>query len=274
MVRAWDVWRGHCEATRDEDKEAVTKTEEVIANNDEEEKTAAPQGEREGREEQEPPSKSPEAKRDEPQAGRGARNVALEVFCGYAGLSQKLQRAGFEVLPVDWGGNRHKPVIAIVRVDLTSPAGQELLQNQLKSGKVAFAWFAPPCGTFSRAREKPIPAHLRKQGAPEPQPLRDERHPLGFPWLQGDDRIKVAKGNQLARLAGEWAGRFAEAGAAIAIENPKRSWIWKHPAMLDLASCNGVFEVVFQHCMHGGPARQVNEAPDKPQRRQGVGDPL
>ena len=160
LVRAWDVWRSGCKATHNFEVPTAAAGRE-LAKDDE---GTATQDKKKEEEEQELPDKSLEAKRIEPQAPQSSRMVALEVFCGYAGLSKKLQRAGFEVVPIDWGGNRHKPAIAIVRVDLTSPAGRELLQNQLNSGKVAFAWFAPPCGTFSRAREKPIPAHLQKAG--------------------------------------------------------------------------------------------------------------
>ena len=50
----------------------------------------------------------------------------------------------------------------------------------------------------SRAREA-VPLHLRKQGAPNPQPLRIDELPEGKPGLEGLDRIKVDKANEIYR---------------------------------------------------------------------------
>eukprot|EP00969_Alexandrium_andersonii_P340787 15062954-Alexandrium_andersonii.AAC.1 len=53
----------------------------------------------------------------------GARPKAVEVFCGSAGLSKSLSKAGFDVAAVDWKGNQHLPSVATRLVDLTSEAG-------------------------------------------------------------------------------------------------------------------------------------------------------
>jgi len=44
--------------------------------------------------------------------------------------------------------------------------------------------FGLMCGTCSRARERSLAPSLRRQGAPEPAPLRDELHLLGKPNLR------------------------------------------------------------------------------------------
>ena len=91
--------------------------------------------------------------------------------------------------------------VAVVKIDLCSKDGVRVLLNQLNSNKRVVVWLAPPCGTFSRARERPVPVKLKRMGAPEPQPLRDATFPMGFPDLTGSDREKVGRGNTLADIA-------------------------------------------------------------------------
>ena len=47
---------------------------------------------------------------------------------------------------------------------------------------------SPPCGTFSRAR------HANIQG---PRPVRSDKFPRGFPWLQGRAKKHVREANEL-----------------------------------------------------------------------------
>ena len=75
---------------------------------------------------------------------------------------------------------------------------------------------------------------------------------MGFPGLGRNDRVKVAKGNILARITAEQALALLKRGAKFAIENPENSWIWKHPAMVDLFATSGVITVKFHNCMFGG----------------------
>jgi hypothetical protein len=176
----------------------------------------------------------------------------VEVFAGSAGIAEALVAAGLPTLAIDWHGNKHKPKVPVRQIDLTSSDGAARLEDIIARPSVKFVWFAPPCGTFSRAREVPVPRRSVEQGAPQPKPLRDEVFPLGFPGLGRCDSIKVAKGNILARTTAEQAGALMTRGALFAIENPENSWIWKHPAMADLLAASGVFTVKFHNCMFGG----------------------
>ena len=120
-------------------------------------------------------------------------------------------------------------------------------------------WLAPPCGTFSRARERPVPKKLVARGAPNPPPLRSDEFPLGLPGLKGSDRIKVARGNTLTRIAAQTAqkvggARKAKRGKKVywLLEQPRRSHMWSHPAIVDMMAEEGAATVDFQHCMFGG----------------------
>ena len=90
----------------------------------------------------------------------------LEVCCGCARLSRSVAEEGFPALGVDRHDNEHKTEWRWVSLDLTVEANQELVLDAIASGSVALAWLGVACGTASRAREKPISAHLRNQAVP------------------------------------------------------------------------------------------------------------
>ena len=86
----------------------------------------------------------------------GKRTGAIEICCGYAGLTAAPADAGLEAIGVDWKGNRHNPQVPIVTADLTTEKGQEFVRQLVKQEHVLYVHLAPPCGTFTRAREIPI----------------------------------------------------------------------------------------------------------------------
>ena len=95
-----------------------------------------------------PPNRSPAAHL--PGLPKTNRTKAVELFCGHAGLSAAFRQKGFDIVPVDWSGNRHQSVVPIVRLDLTSSEGNDFVANLFQEGAVAVLWMAPPCGTFAR----------------------------------------------------------------------------------------------------------------------------
>ena len=183
----------------------------------------------------------------------GQPSIAIEVCCGAAGLSCALQDAGFCVKPVDWHGNRHQPTIPFLRIDLCSEDGQRRLWALLRECDVAYVHCAPPCGTFSKARNIPIPEWQLAQGVPNVRPLRDAQFPEGLPAdrivMTETERIKVEKGNQIARLCAQILAFCSEEGITASVENPSGSFIWDTPAFQALLpKC---VRVDFHACMHG-----------------------
>ena len=105
--------------------------------------------------------------------------TAVEVFSGTGILSRALMSHGFQTMAVD-----HQPrssLVPVVRLDLCKDSRQQLLQEELSANHPDTLHLAPPCGTSSRAREKPIPKRLARMGVPTPQPLRSGLHPMGLP---------------------------------------------------------------------------------------------
>ena len=90
--------------------------------------------------------------------------LVIEIFCGHAGVSTACKERGARILAVDWSGNRHRAGVPIMNLDLTSSEGQAKLLSIIEEEEILFVWMAPPCGTFSRARERPLPAWARGEG--------------------------------------------------------------------------------------------------------------
>jgi len=77
---------------------------------------------------------------------------ALEVFCGCAQYTAELQKAGFRATGIDYKGNKDKPRAKTIWLDLASRVGQLQFWDMVRTGKVKYVHFAPPCGTASKVK--------------------------------------------------------------------------------------------------------------------------
>ena len=101
----------------------------------------------------------------------------MEVFCGCARLSQQFAIKGFRCCAIDFGGNKDKPAVVPVNIDLSTAWGRREFWKLVDEFEPDLAWFAAPCGSASRARD------IRRNHGPDPQPLRSEAFPDGLPGL-------------------------------------------------------------------------------------------
>ena len=184
---------------------------------------------------------------------RRHRPQALEVCCGHAGLTAALCDAGLDATGVDWKKNRHQPTIPILNVDLTTEQGQQFIMSLLQDETLLYVHMGPPCGTFTRARERPIPEWQRRWDAPCPGPLRSDDRPEGLSprHLTPLDSLKVHKGNVIAEFCAKVASFCIEHNKFFSIENPTGSLLWKLPCYIELLSRPGVASVDFHACMWG-----------------------
>lgn len=142
-------------------------------------------------------------------------------------------------------------------LDLTNSKHVDILKSLFHFCRPCYAHFGLPCGTCSRAREKPLPAHLKGYSAP--QPLRDECHVEGLPHLSGSDRLKVETANMLYKHAVELLEICRQLNTCVSIENPLRSWLWillatyiKATNNIQLIQWYSDLEcVTFDACAHG-----------------------
>ena len=183
----------------------------------------------------------------------------VELFAGCARLSRVCADRGFRCLAVDSPWNKHKPEFPVMVLDLADPVCQAILLKRFAEDPPAAVHCALPCGTGSRAREKPISRQARLAGAPEPKPLRNAEHILGLPGLTGRDLQRVQGSNLLCQFVIQLLAQMPPS-TFISIENPKNSWVWGVLAHFVrssrdvqlLAKWKSMCDVVFSQCMKGG----------------------
>jgi hypothetical protein len=147
-----------------------------------------------------------------------ARPYFLDIFCGTAGVAAALKRYGAEALGVDHIIDKRRMKGPAVKMDLTLSSSQQLVFEELKSGRVKGVMLAPPCGTSSKARNIPIrgPKGKLRRGPP---PLRSASYPEGIPGLQGVNRTRVRHANKLYKFCSEVMRLCDELGILCIVEN-------------------------------------------------------
>ena len=191
--------------------------------------------------------------------------LVVEVFAGKASFSRALLEAGFAVLSVDHQAD--EPQVPMVLLNLTAASGQEILWTMIKQPQVVAVHLGVPCGSASRARERPMPKHLVRAGVPCPKPLRSGVHPLGLPGLNARDQARVDSANVLCSLTLEIALHCLRHNIVVSIENPANSWTWaafvkilnnSHSAAAKHLY-NSMQPVEFHSCCHGGLRRKATK---------------
>ena len=109
----------------------------------------------------------------------------VELCAGSAVLSSEASKRGFQTFAIDHEMNRFSPKSKIFLLDLSQETRPQWTHMGL------------PCGTASRAREKPISV----RGAPQPRPLRDQNNLLGLDGLTDSERHRVYCANKVYRTA-------------------------------------------------------------------------
>jgi len=184
----------------------------------------------------------------------GAR--ILELMCGSARLSAACKARGAEVFPVDYVRNKGNPSIHVFSMDLTQPGPQQSILNMLKHEAWTLVSMAPPCGTASRARERPIPTHLLQPGMVAPKPLRTAQEPWGIAGLCGRDLLHVQQANELYRFVLLVCDQCVSRRIPCFIENPRGSRLWDIHEFKQLLS-HGFHDIEYDACMHGGSRKKA-----------------
>ena len=188
--------------------------------------------------------------------------LTIELCAGTAGLTAELRHVGFDSIGIDHRKNRHSTKAPCVLLDLATDHGQQICLLAIRSGRCFYIHAGVPCGTASRARNKKTPAHLRRQGAPEPMPLRSESEPWGLSGLSGMDARKVQQANDIYSFCLLCIKESQYRGLYWSVENPRSSFLWNIPGFAELLlqskgpqsgnEWTAVYCVDFQSCNHGG----------------------
>ena len=180
----------------------------------------------------------------------------VEICAGSARLSFEFKLLGFMTLPIDHKGNKHSQRIRCVDLDITKRHNQNFLIRLVCNHSIIYVHLAPPCGTASRARERPIPFLKRQAGAPCPRPLRDGDNPRGIASLTDLEHARVSAANVIFDFCVLIGAACLKYGVLLSIENPRNSWFWtvaeQQAKRVGILSVWQTLEpVVFQHCMYG-----------------------
>jgi hypothetical protein len=174
---------------------------------------------------------------------------------------------GFQVVAVDFTRNRHSPKTEIANIDLSTPEGAKELWTLLQHPGLCFVWMAPPCGTASRAREKPIDERLKQSGWPEPKPLRSNAEPSGISTIEESDPLQWARllsANFIYALFGDVCTDMSAKAIPWVIENPSNSLMWWMDCMTSLNKIDLVGDTLFHACMHGGSRDKLTRLRSSP----------
>ena len=176
--------------------------------------------------------------------------LVIEVFAGTARLSQACHRVGFRTLAVDKSSKKSRHATHVL--DLTVEADVTALLDiiTLEASNLALVHLAPPCGTGSAARGRPIP-EAEAMGLPVPQPLRSPREPQGLSTLSGTDLVRVQLANSLCRAVGRVVRHCLDLGVRVTVENPKNSLAWLCDGLDELFRLPQYYEILFHACVHG-----------------------
>ena len=183
----------------------------------------------------------------------GKPKVFVELMCGAARLTAACAKRGFRAFGIDWKRNKSsKPHGHCLMIDLTVPANQRFVLGLILAGQVAGLHAAPPCGTATRARDKPLNADARAAGLKRPMPLRSGKWPRGFPTLRGQDKERVDSANVLYDFVVSAAEACSSMNVPWSIENPENSYFWQIPEVVGLLKLPQARDIAYDACMHGG----------------------
>ena len=152
-----------------------------------------------------------------------------EFFAGDAALTSAVVQAGVPASEPDdiaTGGTdfQQKSEVNLLLAELHS---------LLASGMSILVHLAPPCSTFSRARDRSTATRLRSAEFPQGIP----RH-----------AARSREANLVARNALDLVESLASKGAAVSMENPESSYLWSY---LDFAADLPFEDVLFTPCLFG-----------------------
>ena len=152
-----------------------------------------------------------------------------DLFSGHGGVSKAVRKMGFSAR--EWEllkGDEH---------DLTNPLVVFKVCEDVRKGKILAAMMAPPCSSFSRARDRT-------------SVIRNRQHPWGVSGLSKKDADKVKAGNECFLTCFKLIKLFNQYNVPWILENPHSSKCWFLPQMLELEKNDKVQIAVTDFCQY------------------------
>ena len=160
-----------------------------------------------------------------------------DFFAGVGGVAKACRQLGYRTK--EWEITRGKSF------DLTKNSVLRQIRQDIQNLLLLGAMLAPPCSSFSVARDRTAV-------------IRSRMYPWGLPacQLSEKDQERVALGNQCFKAALKiisWLDAFR---IPWILENPATSKCWFLPPLQKLASCPHVCTVITDFCQYGCPWRK------------------
>ena len=178
--------------------------------------------------------------------------LVIEICAGSARLTKTCRKLGFRGIAVDKHTERSCGIDVMV-LDLSGESELQLLLDIVgaEQDRILMVFIAPPCGTASRARSRPIKSSLLK-GRKQPVPLRSDDQPDGLDNLTGLDKIKTELANQLYEAVTKIVLLADSLDLCVVVENPANSLYWKTTFAQKFFNNMQGHQIDFHNCCHGG----------------------
>ena len=155
-----------------------------------------------------------------------------DLFSGHGGVAKQCRQLGY--ITREWELARG------IQFDLTKPAALRKLKQDINRCLVLAAMLAPPCSSFSVARDRTCV-------------IRTKEHPWGLPkqFLSLVDQEKVRVGNNCFRAAIRIIRWLNEHSIPWILENPASSKCWYLPQLRKLENSPNCTVVISDFCQFG-----------------------
>ena len=150
-------------------------------------------------------------------------------------VSKKIRLAGFSA--------REWDLLHGASGDLCVPKVRRPIKQDLACGRCIGLMLAPPCSSWSAARDRTYP-------------IRSRKFIRGIPGLKASDLAKVDLGNAALDAALDLARAAQSAGAPWILENPHTSKMWHDHKLKVLIARSRAVSVVTDYCQWGKPWRK------------------
>ena len=158
-----------------------------------------------------------------------------DFFAGVGGVARAARSLGFST--------REWEILHGDSSDLTRPSVLKKIRADIKSKKLIAAMFAPPCSTFSTARDRT-------------RVIRNRLHPWGFSDLPEYELEKIRLGNACFKATLKIIRWLDEERIPWILENPHSSKAWYLPEIQALLTSDHTQVIVTDFCQYGKPWRK------------------
>ena len=178
--------------------------------------------------------------------------LVVEICAGTARLTKTVRKRGRRGLAIDKTKDRGCGTEIMV-LDLTVEQDVLLLLQiiTIEGSRIALVFISPPCGTASKARERPIKSSLLA-GRNQPLPLRTKDKPDQKDGLCNTDKVKIELANQLYDAVSTIVLQCDRLGLWVLVENPRNSLYWDTSFAKRYIDTLDTFWIDFHNCAHGG----------------------